>query len=182
MSSGFALPIAVFTGKLVNQELLRQHVVPWVQRDIVWRKIRLLADSAPASATQITLRPLVEFWFLTDWPPYSSDLNSLGLSHAFCSQKARPHLTLMGALRPFVAVEWAWLAVVQIRKTCRSFAAAVKLLLRNMKLTLNKWFFSGLTWASIKHEGLYMYIDKKHFSPWLTAPPCTYFRNFRELH
>jgi hypothetical protein len=61
MSSGFALPIVVFTGKLVNQELLRQHVVPWVQRDVAWRKIRLLADSAPASATQITLRPLVEF-------------------------------------------------------------------------------------------------------------------------
>ncbi len=104
MSSGFTLPIVVFTSKLVNaniyQELLRQHVVPWVQRDVVWQKIRLLADSVPASATQMTLRPLAEFCLLADWPPYSPDLNSLDLSHAFCSQKARPHLTLIWA--PYV--------------------------------------------------------------------------------
>jgi hypothetical protein len=38
MSGGFTPPIAVFAGQRVNadiyQELLRQHVVPWVQRDI----------------------------------------------------------------------------------------------------------------------------------------------------
>jgi hypothetical protein len=38
MSGGFTLPIVVFAGERVNaniyQELLRQHVVPWVQTDI----------------------------------------------------------------------------------------------------------------------------------------------------
>jgi hypothetical protein len=38
MSGIFMLPIAVFAGESVNadiyQELLRQHVVPWVQRVI----------------------------------------------------------------------------------------------------------------------------------------------------
>jgi hypothetical protein len=38
MSGGFTTPIAVFAGEHVNadiyQELLRQHVVPWVQSDV----------------------------------------------------------------------------------------------------------------------------------------------------
>ncbi len=33
----------------IYHELLRQHVVPWVQRDVAWWKICLLADSASAS-------------------------------------------------------------------------------------------------------------------------------------
>jgi hypothetical protein len=44
----------VFAGERVNadisQELLRQNVVPWVQRDVAWWKIRPSADSAPAYA------------------------------------------------------------------------------------------------------------------------------------
>ncbi len=38
LSGRFKLPIAVFAGERANddiyQELLRQHVVPWVQRDV----------------------------------------------------------------------------------------------------------------------------------------------------
>ncbi len=45
-------PIAVFAGECANadiyKELLRQLVVPWVQRDVACWKIRPLADSAPA--------------------------------------------------------------------------------------------------------------------------------------
>jgi hypothetical protein len=58
MSGGFTPPIAVFAGDRVNdniyQELLRQPVVPWVQKDIAWWKIRLSADSAPAYTAQIS--------------------------------------------------------------------------------------------------------------------------------
>jgi hypothetical protein len=35
---------------------LRQHVVPWVQRDVAWWKICLSADSALAYAAQIILQ------------------------------------------------------------------------------------------------------------------------------
>jgi hypothetical protein len=38
LSGGFTPPLAVFAGERANadiyQELLRQHVVPWVQRDV----------------------------------------------------------------------------------------------------------------------------------------------------
>ncbi len=44
----------VFAGEHVNadiyQELLRQHVVPWVQRGVAWWKIRPSADSGLAYA------------------------------------------------------------------------------------------------------------------------------------
>jgi hypothetical protein len=58
MSGGFTPLIVVFDGECVNadiyQELLRQHVVSWVQRDVALRKICLSADSALAQAIQIT--------------------------------------------------------------------------------------------------------------------------------
>jgi hypothetical protein len=60
LSGGFTQLIKVFASEHVNaniyqdQELLRQHVVPWAQRNEAWRKISLSADSALAYAAQIS--------------------------------------------------------------------------------------------------------------------------------
>ncbi len=78
-----------FAGKHVNadiyQELLRQHVVPWVQRDVAWRKI----------------------WFLVDWPLFTPNFISLDFSTGSVLRpkgQAMPHANL-AALRPLVAAE-----------------------------------------------------------------------------
>jgi hypothetical protein len=72
---------------------------------------------------QNQLAAVAEFWFSADWPPYSSNLNSLDFSTGSVLRpkgQAMPHANF-AALRPSVAAEWDRLAAVQIRKTCRSF-------------------------------------------------------------
>ncbi len=69
--------------------------------------IRLFADSAPAYAAQITKRPLAEFWFPADLPPYSPNLNSLDFDTRHVLQakaQATPHSNF-NALRPSIAAE-----------------------------------------------------------------------------
>jgi hypothetical protein len=69
------------------------------------------------------LAAVAEFWFSADWLSYSPDLNSLDFSTGSVLQpkgQAMPHANF-AALRPSVAAECDRLAVVQIRKTCRSF-------------------------------------------------------------
>jgi hypothetical protein len=105
---------------------------------------------------------------VADWPPYLPDLNSLEFSTSSVLQpkgQATPGANLV-FLRPSVAAEWDRLAVVQICRTCRSYAATAKPSLRKMKLKFNRWlalssahtnqYFSGLTKTSIRHEGLYI--------------------------
>ncbi len=130
LSGGFMPSIAVFAGEHANAdiypELLRQHVVPWVQRDVAWWKIRPSANSAPACAglrRPDQLAAVAEFWFSVDWPPYSPNLNSLDFSSGSVLRpkgQATPHANF-SALRPSVAAEWNLLVAVQIHKTCCSF-------------------------------------------------------------
>ncbi len=103
VSGGFMPPIVVFAGECVNadiyQELLRQHVVSWVQSDVAWQKMCLfwLIQRRPTRPNQFM--PLAFFWRIGrhihwTWVRWTS------LSHAFCSQKARLRLTLIWL--PFV--------------------------------------------------------------------------------
>jgi hypothetical protein len=88
-SSGQKCPIVfVGTGKEVYvdvyQDLLRQHMVPWVQRTYPDGNYVFQQDSAPAHIVPTThafLREnMADFWALADWLLYSPDLNLLDFS------------------------------------------------------------------------------------------------------
>jgi hypothetical protein len=63
------------TGKRVNaivyQDLLRQHVVPWIQQTHL---------DSNSGFKQFLRETMAEFWTLADWPPYLPDLNPLDFS------------------------------------------------------------------------------------------------------
>ncbi len=59
----------------IYQELLRQHVVVWVQRAHPGGKYS--ADLALIHKVRTTQQLCAEFWTPADWPPYSPDLNPL---------------------------------------------------------------------------------------------------------
>jgi hypothetical protein len=67
-----------------RQELLRQHVVPWIQRTYLDSNHLFQQNLVPAHTaltTQEFLREtMAEFWTQAEWPPYSPDLNPLGFS------------------------------------------------------------------------------------------------------
>jgi hypothetical protein len=71
---------------------------------------------------------MAEFWFLVDWPFYSPNLNSLDFSTGSALQPKGQSMTHanLAALNLSVAGESDQQAAVKIRKTCRSFRAAVK--------------------------------------------------------
>ncbi len=86
-SDGQKCPIIfIVAGERVNaviyQDLLGQHVVPWIQRMYLDDNYVFQQDSVPAhTATQQFLREAIaEFWTPADWPPYSLDLNLLDFS------------------------------------------------------------------------------------------------------
>ncbi len=161
LSGGFTPPIAVFAGEHANtdnyQELLRQHVVPWVQRDVARQKIRPLANWAPAYAAQISWRP----WRNSSFQRIGGHICRTWIHWtfqpaAFCGQKAR--LCLTQIWRPYVCPS-LWNNTGKRRNRSANYAAlsaaAAKPLLRNMKSKLNGWlakgpahtnqYFSGLT-------------------------------------
>ncbi len=80
--------IFIGAGERVNaviyQDLLGQHVVPWIQRMYPDGNYFFQQDSVPAHTahtTQQFLREAVaEFWTPADWPPNSLDLNLLDFS------------------------------------------------------------------------------------------------------
>ncbi len=63
----------------VYLQLLRQHVIPWVQRMYPDRKYIFWLNQRQAHATRTTCLLLVEFWIPADWPPYLPNLNLLDL-------------------------------------------------------------------------------------------------------
>jgi hypothetical protein len=68
----------------VYQDLLRKHVVPWIQRTYPDGDYVFQQDSAPAHTARTTQqflrKTMAEFWTLVDWPLYSPDLNPLDFS------------------------------------------------------------------------------------------------------
>jgi hypothetical protein len=82
-SDGQKCPIVfVGTGERVKanvyQDLLRKHVVPWIQRMYLDGNYVFQQDLASAHTARTTQQYLketmVEFWTPADWPPYSPDL------------------------------------------------------------------------------------------------------------
>jgi hypothetical protein len=75
----------VFTSECVNvdayEELLRQHMVPWVQRRYPGeKKKRSLEDLALVHTARTTRQLVAEFWTPADSLPYLPDLNLLNFS------------------------------------------------------------------------------------------------------
>ncbi len=160
LSGGFMPPMAVFAGERVNtdiyQELLRQHVVPWVQRDVAWQKVRPSADSAPAYAAQISKRLWRNSGFRRigrhirqTWIRWTSQLA------AFYCQKAR--LRLMLIWRPYVRPSLrnnTGKRRYRSAKNAALSAAAVVPSLRKMKLKLNGWLAKGPAHTNQYFSGL----------------------------
>ncbi len=130
-SDGQKCPIVfVSAGEHVNadvyQDLLRKHVVPWIQRTYPDGNYVFQQDSAPAhtaKTTQEFLREtMAEFWTPADWPPYSPDLNPLDFSVWSVLQKvqATPH-TSLAALCLSITKEWNRMSPAYVCWTCCSF-------------------------------------------------------------
>jgi hypothetical protein len=79
---------------------------------------------------------LAEFWFSADWLPYSPDLNSVGFSICSVFAAKRPGYTLRQFGGPITAEPASGSKNPQAAALS---AAAVKPLLRKMKLKLNRW-------------------------------------------
>jgi DDE superfamily endonuclease len=124
-------PIFVAAGERINaaiyQELLRQHVVPWLKRTYPDGNYVFQQDSAPAHAarsTQDFLREnMASHWSPELWPPFSPDLNPLDFS-IWSVLEARVQATAhenLAALRASISREWATLDEDYVRSACRPF-------------------------------------------------------------
>jgi hypothetical protein len=132
---GFTPPMAVFAGECANadiyQELLRQHVVPWVQRDVAWRKIRPSAVSAPANTLK-SVSGCGRILVFGGLAAIFAELEFAGLlnQQPFFGQKNRLRLTLIW--RPYVH-QLLQNNTGKRRYRSAKHAAATKPSLRNMK-------------------------------------------------
>jgi hypothetical protein len=107
----------------VYQDLLRQHVVPWIQQTYPDGNY-VFQQAQTAQTTQQFLREtMVEFWTPVDWPPCSPDLNLLDFSIWSVLQEkvqAIPH-TSLAALCWSITRQWNQMLPAYIHRTCRSF-------------------------------------------------------------
>jgi hypothetical protein len=97
---------------IIYQDLLRQHVVPWIQRMYPDGNYVFQQDSAQAHTAQTTQQflkeTIAEFWTPADWQPYSPDLNPLDFSVCSILQEkaqATPHTSLAALCRPITS-QW----------------------------------------------------------------------------
>jgi hypothetical protein len=104
------------------QALLRQHLVPWVQRIYPFKKCafwRILCRSAPQKPSA-AVGGIPIFGGLA---AIFAGLEFAGHLYLMCfagKVQAMPHSNL-AALCPSITAEWDWLAAVYICKTCPSF-------------------------------------------------------------
>jgi AraC-like DNA-binding protein len=132
-------PIFIAAGEKVNaaiyQELLRQHVVPWLQRTYPGGNYVFQQDSAPAHAARTTQEFLKEnmssHWSPDLWPPYSPDLNPLDFSIWSVLEtkvQATPHKNL-ASLKAAIRREWTAMDANYIRAACRPFRRRLELVI-----------------------------------------------------
>ncbi len=131
-SNGHKCPIVfVGAGERVNvvtyQDLLRQHLVPWIQQTYTGGSYVFQQDLAPAHTARTTQQflkeTMTEFWTPANWPPYSLDLNPLDFSIWSILQEkvqATPH-TSLAALRWSITRQWNRMLLAYVRRTCSSF-------------------------------------------------------------
>jgi DDE superfamily endonuclease/Transposase len=124
-------PVFVAAGERINaviyQDLLRQHVVPWLKTTYPEGNYVFQQDSAPAHAARSTQEFLREnmasHWSPELWPPFSPDLNPLDFS-IWGVLEARVQATAhanLASLRASIAREWTALDENYVQSTCRSF-------------------------------------------------------------
>jgi hypothetical protein len=129
---GQKCPLVFFgAGERVNavvyQDLLQQHVVPWIQRTYldgnnVFQQDLALAHTA-RTTQQFQKETMAEFWTPVDWLPFWPDLNPLGFpTQSILQEKvqATPR-TSLAALHRSVARHWKQMSPSYIRWTCHSF-------------------------------------------------------------
>jgi hypothetical protein len=111
----------------VYQDLLQQHMVPWIQRRYPDGSYIFQQDSVPAHTARTTQQffreTMAEFWSLADWPPYSLGLNPQDFSiWSVLQEKVQetPHTSLV-ALRQYITRQWNRMPPAYIRWTCCSF-------------------------------------------------------------
>ncbi len=123
-------PIFIPKGTTVNTDvyldLLKQHVVPWIQANYQPGEFIFQQDSAPPHAsnrTQEFLKQTVRFWDKSIWPPSLPDLNLMdyywwGVVEPISNASAHPNLD---SLRAAITEAWGQINTEDIRKAVRRF-------------------------------------------------------------
>ena len=115
------------------QDLLRRHVVPWLQRAYPDGNYVFQQDGAPCHTANSTKQFLEEnmenYWPPSFWPPYSPDLNPMDYSvwsvletKACCTTKPN-----VEALKASIRRQWAALPTSYVRRACASFRRRLEL-------------------------------------------------------
>lgn len=113
------------------QQLLQQHVVPWLKENFPEGNYVFQQDGAPvhtATSTQNFLAAnLAKFWDRSMWPPSSPDLNPLDFSiwAHLESEACRTSHPNVDALKAAITKAWDSMSPAYIRRVCRSFRSRV---------------------------------------------------------
>ena len=137
-SNGLKMPPLFFKkgfrmgAKEYLDEVLQQHVLPWVQQNFPDQsEVVFMQDGAPchtAKSVQKWLSDNLNFWHKGMWPPSSPDLNPLDFSiWAYVQSKAgksqHPNLESM---RLSVSKAWNNMSADYIRTTCSKFLPRIE--------------------------------------------------------